>query len=244
MTLFLLVTAILATGLRSDGAVPIWIGNAQIDPMDLSVTYEFVNEAHDVTAYEVSITRYFADGSTLVSTQGQDWFSSTGYSVVRAVAYSLYESWLPAYPNAQPGTNLHRLPSPPPTKAALIDADVKLTAVIRLDGSAIGSRRMLERLFSQRSAMLAEYAYWIPRLQRAGTMEDSRAGLAWAVQALSKPRRGETLAEPRECLHYAAAQMHPLSEDHPIDAPQLLDAIIKVARQQHQFLVEQSVWRR
>jgi len=112
MISFLLLSAVLVTGLQSDGSVPIRVGNAQIDPLDLSVTYEFVNEAHDVTAYEVSITRYFADGSTLVSTQGQDWFSSIGYSVIRAVAYSLYESWLPAYPEAQPGSNLHHLAAP------------------------------------------------------------------------------------------------------------------------------------
>jgi hypothetical protein len=78
-----LLAVTLVSGLPAE-AVPIRVGNAQVDRLDLSVTYEFVNEAADVTAYEVSITRYFADGSTLVSTQGQDWFSSIGYTAVRA----------------------------------------------------------------------------------------------------------------------------------------------------------------
>lgn len=230
--------------LQSAADVPIRVRNAQINPVDLSVTYEFVNEAPNVTAYEVSITRYFADGSTLVSTQGQDWFSSTGYSVVRAVAYSLFESWLPGYSDATPGTHLHRLPSRPATTAALVDADVKLTAVIRLDGSAVGSQHVLDRLFSHRRAMLSEYAYWVPRLQRAETMEDPIIALEWAAQALAKPRRGESLAEPREGLRYATEQMLRWSDDHPAEARRVLNAIIKVATQQHQFLVEQSVWKR
>lgn len=142
MTSYLLLGATLVAGPQSAVDVPIRVRNAQINPVDLSVTYEFVNEAANVTAYGVSITRYFAGGSTLVSTQGQDWISSAGYSVVGAVAYSSFEAWLPGYSDATPGTHLHRLPSQPATTAALVDADVKLTAVIRLDGSAVGSQRV------------------------------------------------------------------------------------------------------
>ena len=93
-----LLALALVSGLQPAEAIPIRVGGAQVNPLDLSVTYQYVNEAADVTAYEVSITRYFADGSTLVSTQGQDWFSSTGYSALRVAAYSEYESWLPGYP--------------------------------------------------------------------------------------------------------------------------------------------------
>ena len=192
--------------------------------------------------HEVSITRHFADGSTLVSTQGQDWFSSTGYTAVRAVVYSQYAIWLPRYPSSEPGTSLHLLRSRPASTAALIDADVRLTAVIRRDGSAIGRRAVLDRLFAQRRAMLSEYVFWMPVLDLAGRVEDPVEALNWAAHAFAKPRPGEILSEPRECLRYAAEQMYQWSTDHPADASRLLGAIIKVAAQQHQLLTEQSVW--
>jgi hypothetical protein len=240
----LLLAISLVSGLQAAADIPIRVGNTAFDPMDLSVTYEFVNDAADVTAYEVSITRYLADGSTLVSTQGQDWFSSTGYSAVRAVAYSQYESWLPGYPTAKPGTHLHLLRPRPRSTAALIDADVKITAVIRLDGSAIGSRKVLDRLFAQRRLMLSEYAFWMPFLERARSLDDPLEGLNWAAHALAKPRSGEVLSEPRECLRSAAEQMHRWSQDHPNDASRVLGAIINLAAQQQQLLTEQSVWKR
>ncbi len=237
------VALTLVSALPAD-AIPIRVGNAEINPLDLSVTYEFVNEAADVTAYEVSITRHFADGSTLVSTQGQDWFSSTGYTDVRAVVYSRYETWLPGYSSSEPGTHLHLLRSRPPSTAALIGADVRLTAVIRRDGSVIGNRAVLDRLFAQRRAMLSEYAFWMPVLDRAGRLENPLEALNWAAQALAKPRHGEILSEPRECLRYAAEQMYQWSTDHPADASYVLGVLIKVAAQQHQLLTEQSVWNR
>ena len=239
----LLLALTLVSGLPTE-PIPIRVGNAEVNPLDLSVTYEYVNEAVDVTAYEVSITRHFADGSTLVSTQGQDWFSSTGYSDVRAVVYSEYESWLPGYPSSKPGTHLHLLRSRPASTAALIGADVRLTAVIRRDGSAIGSRAVLDRLFAQRRAMLSEYAFWMPVLDRAGSLEEPVEALNWAVHALAKPRPGEILSEPRKCLRYAAEQMLQWSTDHPADASRVLGAIIKVAAHQHQLLTEQSLWNR
>jgi hypothetical protein len=187
----------------------------------------------------VSITRHFADGSTLISTQGQDWFSSTGYTDVRAVVYSRYATWLPGYSSSEPGTHLHLLHSRPASTTALIGADVRLTAIIRLDGSAMGSRAVIERLFAQRRARVRVLD---ARARAGGEPGGSIGGLNWAAQALAKPRPGEILSEPRECLRYAAAQMYQWSTDHSADASRLLGAIIKVAAQQHQLLTDQSVW--
>ena len=242
----MLPEALLALTLVSslpDEAVPIRVGNAQVDPLDVSVTYDFVNEAADVTAYEVSITRYFADGSSLVSTQGQDWFSSIGYSAVRAVVYSEYEGWLPGYPRSKPGTHFDQLHRRPASSAILIGADVRLTATIRLDGSTIGDREVLGRLFAQRRAMLSEYAFWMPLLEQAMSLDDPLEALNWAAHVFAKPRPGEILPGPRESLRYAAEQMYQWSTDHPSDAGRLLGTILKVAAQQRRLLTEQSRWK-
>lgn len=192
-----LIAASIADADQSPGDVPIQVGNARVNTQDLSVTYEFVNTAADVTTYELSVTRHFADGSTLVP--------------------------------RRPGTGLCR---------------PGLTAVIRLDGSAVGTRRVLERLFSQRVAMLGEYAYWIPRLDRAASVKDPQTALAWAVEALSKPRQDEVLPGPREALLKGATEMLRWVEREPDAGPRALEVILKVATQQHRLLTEQSVWRR
>jgi hypothetical protein len=241
--LLLLLTAV-SVGIQTDGSIPIRVGNAQIDPFDLSVTYDFVNDAIDVTAYELSITRHFADGSALVSTQGQDWFSSTGYSLVGVPVNSRICSWLPRYSPDEPGMNSHRLPSQAVANPALIDANVRVTAVIWLDGTATGSQRVIDRLFSQRRAMLSEYAFWVPRLQRASLIENPTDALGWLVQTLAKPRRGEVLPGPRESLRTAAEGGLRWARSNPEVAPVLLDTLLTVGRQQYQFLVEQSVRKR
>jgi hypothetical protein len=243
VTLGILLVGTLAVPLQWSGDVPIRVRNVQIDPVDLSVTYEFVNEAVDVTAYEVSITRHFADGSVLVSTQGQDWFSSIGYAAVRAVVYSQYESWLPRYSDASPGTHWHPFPSGLVPKAALIDADVTLTAVIRLDGSARGRRSVLDRLFSERRAMLSEYTQLVAVLKRAEQIEDPVTALESIARELRQQRPGEVLAGPRESVRYAAEQMLRWSEEHPADASRVLGTLVKVVAQQQQFLAEQSLWK-
>ena len=89
--------------------------------------------------------------------------------------------------------------------------------------------------------MLSEYAFWMPALNQAASLEDPVEALNWAAHAFAKPRPGEVLSEPRECLRYAAERMYPWSTDHPADARRVLGAIIKVAAQQHQLLTEQSV---
>lgn len=221
--------------------VPIRVDNAQVNPVDLSVTYDYVNTAVDVTAYEISITRHFADGTTLVSASGQDWFSSSGYSEVRVGGFSHHAVWLVGRPGATPGPHLHQLSSPPPTKAALIDAEVTLTAVIRRDGSTFGDASVLARLFARRVAMLAEYAYWVPRLRSAGAAEDPAAAFSWAVEALAAPRRGEFLSGPRESLLDAATVYKRYSEAHPGEGSRIFEAIITGAAHQYELLLEQSV---
>ena len=237
-----LIAASIADADQSPVDVPIHVANARVNTQDLSVTYEFVNTAADVTAYELSITRHFADGSTLVSTQTQDWFESHGYTMVGLAAYSEYAVWLP--PNGQPGDLMHLLSERLRTKAPVMYADVRLTAVIRLDGSAVGSRRVLERLFSRRVAMLGEYAYWAPRLDRAARRKDPQAALAQIVEALSTPKQDEVLPGPREALLKGASEMLRWVEREPDAGPRAVDAILKVATQQQRLLTEQSVWRR
>jgi hypothetical protein len=65
-----LLAASTATTAQPSVESPIRVGNAQVNPLDLSVTYEYTNDSLDVTAYEVTITRHFADGSKIVSTPG------------------------------------------------------------------------------------------------------------------------------------------------------------------------------
>src|SRR5690349_19676262 len=140
MTLVFILTALMAVADQQPTAeVPIQVGNAQLNPLDLSVTYEVINDAVDVTAYEVSTTRYFADGWKIVSTQGQDWFSSTGDSVVSMAANSIFCAWLPGRPGAIPGTHVHLWSSQSKPTSLVMYAEVTLTAVVRLDGSAVGS---------------------------------------------------------------------------------------------------------
>jgi hypothetical protein len=40
----------------------------------------------------------------------------------------------------------------------------------------MGSRAVLERLFAQRRAMLSEYAFWMPVLEQAASLEDPLEG--------------------------------------------------------------------
>jgi hypothetical protein len=243
MVFVFFLTALIAAADPPTVEIPIRVGNAQFDPLDLSVTYEYVNDALDVTAYEVSITRYFADGSKVVSTQGQDWFSSTGVVDVGVVVNSIYCAWLPGRPGAIPGTHVHLWPSRSKPKASLIDADVTLTAVVRLDGSAVGRRRVLERIFAERRALLAEYAYWIPHLERARATELPLDALASAVELLKRERPEERSSKPHEALLRAATHMQLWSDEHPDDAPRLLDAIIATASHQVEMLIDQSVQR-
>ena len=243
MVLAFILTALIAAVDPPTVEIPIRVGNAQFNPLDLSVTYEYVNDAVDVTAYEVSITRYFADGSKIVSTQGQDWFSSTGVVDVGVVVNSIYCAWLPGRPGAIPGTHVHLWPLGSKPKAILIDAEVTLTAVVRLDGSAVGRRRVLERIFAERRAMLAEYAYWMPHLERVRATELPLDALASAVELLKRERPEEMSSKPHQALLRAATQMRRWSDEHPDDALRLLNAIIATANHQVEMLIDQSVER-
>ena len=91
--------------------------------------------------------------------------------------------------------------------------------------------------------LLAEYVYWIPRLERVRSKEDPLAALASAVALLKREQPEEVSSAPREALLRAATQLHRWSEDHPEDAARLLDAIITTTEHQVELLVDQSVQR-
>ena len=238
------LSLVLLALLQSPGDVPIRVGDARVDPQDSSVTYSFVNTASDVTAYEVAITRHFSDGSVSVSTQGQDWFSSSGYTHLRAVYVGEDHTWLPPYPEATPGTHLHRLAPPAAKRLYLVDAEVVLTAMIRSDGTSFGDPKIIERFWSERRAILGEYKYWLQRLERARLTLAPLDALSWAVKALAVPRESEGLAGPREALHAGAKDMAALCEQHPSDASRLLEALVLSTTQQYHRLDEQFTAKR
>jgi hypothetical protein len=115
--------------------------------------------------------------------------------------------------------------------------------VIRLDGSARGRRSVLDRLFSERRAMLSEYTQLVAVLKRAEQIEDPVTALESIARELRQQRPGEVLAGPRESVRYAAEQMLRWSEEHPADASRVLGTLVKVVAQQQQFLAEQSLWK-
>jgi hypothetical protein len=224
-------------------SLPVTVSDVWFEPAYLAVHWDQV-VALGVTYIKTQFRWRFADGTSIVEQEEQDWFlDPIGFGLCCThVVIPVYGSTLigPSLPFSMPDRPVaHYMRRPkalPRAGAILVDTDVTIVAAMLSGSTGFGDPATLREVVNKWRGLDREYAYWLTVIADAWHDDSAIATLRTVAPLVPRPRRGALGETVRLQIKKAIDDNLGVAETNLGLAPWLLEAMIRSIEQQRGFL--------